>query len=132
MSGLIGTYELLCADEFDAVLMATVIAFGFIFIHPFEDGNGWVHRYLFHHVLAEKGFVPKGLIFPVSAVILEHIDEYRKTLVHFSRPRLNLIDWCPTAKNNIEVLNDTIDLYRYFDATKQVEFFFDCVEETVS
>lgn len=132
ISGLIGTYELLCEDELDAVLMATVIAFGFVFIHPFEDGNGRIHRYLFHHVLAEKGFVPKGLIFPVSAVILERIDEYRKTLEHFSKPRLALIDWRPTAKNNVEVLNDTIDLYRYFDATKQAEFFFECVEETVS
>ena len=35
-------------------------------------------------------------------------------------------------KNNIEVLNETIDLYRYFDATKQAEFFFECVEETVN
>ncbi len=38
----------------------------------------------------------------------------------------------PTEKNNIEVLNETIDLYRYFDATKQAEFFFECVEETVN
>ena len=131
MSGLIDTYELLREDEFDAVLMATIIAFGFVFIHPFEDGNGRIHRYLFHHVLAEKDFVPKGLIFPVSAVILERIDEYRKILEHYSKPRLGLIEWRPTEKNNVEVLNDTIDLYRYFDATKQAEFFFECVEETV-
>lgn len=132
ISGLIDTYELLREDEFDAVLMATIIAFGFVFIHPFEDGNGRIHRYLFHHVLAEKDFVPKGLIFPVSAVILERIDEYRKTLEHFSKPRLGLIEWRPTEKNNVEVLSDTLDLYRYFDATKQAEFFFECVEETVS
>ncbi|MGI9570936.1 MAG: Fic family protein, partial [Desulfobulbia bacterium] len=132
MSGLIETYKHLREDEFDGVLMAAVIAFGFVFIHPFEDGNGRIHRYLFHQVLAEKGFVPKGLIFPVSAVILERIDEYRSTLVHFSKPRHDLIEWRPTEKNNIEVLNDTIDLYRYFDATKQAEFFFECVEETTS
>jgi len=132
MSGLIETYELLRENEFDAVLMATIIAFGFVFIHPFEDGNGRIHRYLFHHVLTEKGFVPKGLIFPVSAVILEHIDEYRKTLEHYSKPRLDFIRWRPTEKNNVEVLNNTLDLYRYFDATKQAEFFFECVEETVT
>ncbi len=132
LSGLIETYELLYRDDFDAVLMATVFAFGFVFIHPFEDGNGRIHRYLFHHVLAEKGFVPKGLIFPVSAVILERIEKYRKTLEHFSKSRLDLIEWRPTEKNNIEVLNETIDLYRYFDATKQAEFFFECVEETVN
>lgn len=132
MSGLIDTYQLLREDEFDGVLMATIIAFGFVFIHPFEDGNGRIHRYLFHHILAEKGFVPKGLIFPVSAVILERIAEYRKTLEHYSKPRLSLIEWRPTEKNNVEVLNDTRDLYRFFDATKQAEFFFECVAETVS
>ena len=132
MTGLIETYELLCKDDFDAVLLATILAFGFVFIHPFEDGNGRIHRYLFHHVLAEKGFVQKGLIFPVSAVILERMDEYRNILEHFSKPRLDLIEWRPTEKNNVDVLNETIDLYRYFDATKQAEFFFECVEETVN
>jgi len=95
-------------------------------------GNGRIHRYLFHHLLAEKAFVPKGLIFPVSAVILARIEEYRKVLEHFSKPRLDLVEWRPTGKNNIEVLNETIDLYCYFDATKQAEFFFECVEETVN
>ena len=133
MSGLIETYDLLLREkEFDAVLMATLIAFGFVFIHPFEDGNGRIHRYLFHHVLAEKGFVPQGLIFPVSAVILDRIDEYRKILEQFSKPRLDLIEWRPTEKNNVDVINDTIDLYRYFDATNQAEFLFECVAETVS
>ena len=132
ISGLIDTYEHLREDTFDAVLAATIVAFGFVFIHPFEDGNGRIHRYLFHHVLAEKGFVPKGLIFPVSAVILERIDEYRNILEHFSKPRLDFIEWRPTEKNNVEVLNNTIDMYRYFDATKQAEFFFECVQETVS
>ena len=102
-----------------------------VFIHPFEDGNGRIHRYLFHHVLAEKEFVPAGLAFPVSAVILKRIDEYRKALEHYSRPRLDLIEWRPTDKGNVEVLNKTIDLYRYFDATRQAEFFFECVAETV-
>lgn len=132
LSGLIETYQLLDDSDYDAVLMAALIAFGFVFIHPFEDGNGRIHRYLFHHVLAEKGFVSKGLVFPVSAVILDRIDDYRQTLEHYSKPRLNLIEWRPTDKNNVEVLNETIDLYRYFDATRQAEFFFECVEETVN
>ena len=131
ISGLLGTYHRLRDSDYDEVLMAALVAFGFVFIHPFEDGNGRLHRYLFHHVLAETGFVPKGLVFPVSAVILDRIEEYRDVLEHFSRPRLDLIKWRPTNSNNIEVLNDTIDLYRYFDATKQAEFFFECVEDTV-
>ncbi|MBT3227093.1 MAG: Fic family protein [Deltaproteobacteria bacterium] len=132
LTGLIKTYELLCQDDFDVVLTAAMIAFGFVFIHPFEDGNGRIHRYLFHHVLAENDFVPKGLVFPVSAVILGRIDEYRKILEHFSQPRLDLIDWRSTERNNVEVLNETMDLYRYFDATKQAEFLFECVAETIN
>ncbi|MGI9228645.1 MAG: Fic family protein [Gammaproteobacteria bacterium] len=132
LSGLMETYQLLAASDYDAVLMATLVAFGFVFIHPFEDGNGRIHRYLFHHILAEKGFVPKGLIFPVSAIILQRIDDYRLILEQHSKPRLGLIKWRPTDKNNINVLNETMDLYRYFDATKQAEFFFECVEETIN
>ena len=132
LSGLIESSQLLKDSDYDAVLVATLIAFGFVFIHPFEDGNGRIHRYLFHHVLAEKGFVSKGLVFPVSAVILDRIDDYRQTLEHYSKPRLDLIEWRPTDKGNLDVLNETIDLYRYFDATQQAEFLFECVEETVN
>lgn len=132
LNGLIEAGQLLASSDYDAVLTAALIAFGFVFIHPFEDGNGRIHRYLFHHVLAEKGFVSKGLVFPVSAAILDRIDDYRETLEHYSKPRLDLIKWRPTDKGNVEVLNETTDLYRYFDATKQAEFFFECVEETVN
>ncbi len=132
LSGLIDTNELLSKSDYDPVLTAALIAFGFVFIHPFEDGNGRIHRYLFHHVLAEKGFVSKGLVFPISAAILDRIDEYRKVLEHFSKPRLGLVEWRPTDRGNVEIMNQTIDLYRYFDATRQAEFFFECVEETVN
>jgi hypothetical protein len=131
MDGLIETNQLLKKSDMDAVLVATLIAFGFVFIHPFEDGNGRIHRYLIHHVLAEKKFTPPTIIFPVSSVILDHIYEYRKTLEAYSHPRLPFIKWRPTEKGNIDVLNNTIDLYRYFDATKQAEFLYECIKETV-
>ena len=121
----------LIESKYDPVLAATLIAFGFVFIHPFADGNGRVHRYLIHHVLAKKEFSPKGLIFPVSAVILERIDEYKEVLESYSKPRLDHIEWEATPDGNVNVLNQTIDLYRYFDATKQAEFLCGCVEETV-
>lgn len=100
LSGLMDTWRQLLDSDYDLVLTAALIAFGFVFIHPFEDGNGRIHRYLFHHVLAETGFVPKGLVFPVSAVILDHIDDYRRALEHYSRPRLDLIEWRPTGQGN--------------------------------
>ena len=132
MDGLIAVDQKLEMDStFDAVLAAAVIAFGFVFIHPFVDGNGRIHRYLIHHVLSRKEYVSKRIIFPVSAIILERLDEYRNILESFSVPRLDLVEWKATADNNVEVLNDTVDLYRYFDATKQVEFLYRCVQQTI-
>ncbi|HRE32270.1 MAG TPA: Fic family protein, partial [Candidatus Berkiella sp.] len=126
MDGLIETDNLLKEAEYNPVLAAAAIAFGFVFIHPFEDGNGRIHRYLIHHVLAENGFTPESVAFPVSAVILDRLKEYRTVLEAYSSPRLKYIKWRPNEKNNVEVLNETIDLYRYFDATIQAEFLFSC------
>jgi len=132
VAGLIETANLLKGSDYPPVLAATAIAFGFVFIHPFEDGNGRLHRYLLHHVLLETGFTPKGVVFPVSSVILERISDYRTVLESYSRPRLDYIEWRATDKGNVEVLNQTLDLYRFFDATVQAEFFYSCVEETIS
>ncbi len=115
----------------DPVLAAATLAFGFVYIHPFEDGNGRLHRYLIHHVLAERGFNPPGLVFPVSAVILDRIDEYRHVLETYSRRLLPHIRWRPTDRGNVEVLNETADFYRYFDATPHAEFLFECVARTI-
>ena len=131
INGLIGTNNLLTRSEFDAVLAAAIIAFGFVFIHPFEDGNGRIHRYLIHHTLAKKHFSQQGIIFPVSASILNHIDDYRVVLEQYSHPLLDFIEWQETKDHNIEVLNETIDYYRYFDATLQAEFLYDCVIDTI-
>jgi hypothetical protein len=119
------------ARHLDPVLAAAALAFGFVYIHPFEDGNGRLHRYLIHHVLAERGFNPPGLVFPVSAVILDRIDEYRRVLESYSRRLLPHIRWRPTVHGNVEVLNDSADFYRYFDATPHAEFLFQCVARTI-
>jgi len=131
MNGLINTNQILLNAELDAVLSAAIIAFGFVFIHPFEDGNGRLHRYLIHHILAKKQFSKQGIIFPVSASILDHIVDYRKVLEAYSIPLLDYIDWTETKDHNIEVLHDTMDYYAYFDATKQAEFLYDCVFDTI-
>jgi Fic/DOC family len=118
-------------DGLDPVLQAAATAFGFVYVHPFQDGNGRLHRCLIHHVLAERRFTPPGMIFPVSSVMLDRIDDYRATLQAHSRPLMAFIDWRPTSDRNVEVLNDTGDLYRYFDCTGAAEFLYTCVLRTV-
>ncbi len=132
LDGLIETATLLESSKFHPVLSATKIAFGFVFIHPFEDGNGRIHRYLIHHLLSNMKFTPQGIIFPVSSAILDRITDYRRVLETYSQPTLDFIKWKKTPDNNVEVLNDTIDYYRYFDATAQAEFLFECVESTIN
>ena len=130
-NGMLSTYKLQMECEIHPVLSAAAIAFGFVFIHPFEDGNGRIHRYIIHHILAKKQFTQQGIIFPVSSSILSHIEDYKKVLEAYSRPLLDFIEWEETKKHNVEVLNETIDFYRYFDATKQAEFLYDCVDDTI-
>jgi hypothetical protein len=132
LNGLLETTSLLEKTQFHPVLTATNIAFGFLFIHPFVDGNGRIHRYLIHHLLAKMKFTPQGIIFPVSAAILEQIDDYRKVLEAYSQPLLDFIEWKKTPDNNVEVMNETIDYYRYFNATAQTEFLFECVDYTIN
>ncbi len=131
INGLVETNKLLLNSQVDAVVSAAVIAFGFVFIHPFEDGNGRIHRYLIHHIVARKKFSQQGIIFPVSASILDHIADYRKVLEAYSHPLLDFIDWEETQDHNVRVLNETIDFYRFFDATPQAEFLYDCVLDTI-
>ena len=119
------------ARDLDPVAAAAVLAFGFVYVHPFEDGNGRIHRYLIHHVLAERGFNPPGVVFPVSSAILDRIDAYRAVLEGYADRLLPLVAWQPTADFNVRVLNDTGDFYRYFDATPHAEFLYGCVRKTV-
>ncbi|MGK6317594.1 hypothetical protein ACMGE0_32080 [Neorhizobium sp. DT-125] len=53
----------------------------------------------------------------MSAVILDRIDDHRHVLESYSRRLLPLIRWRPADRRNVEVLNETADFYRYFDAT---------------
>ena len=129
--GGIAAFDRRPAQALDAVIAAASLAFGFVYTHPFEDGNGRIHRYLIHHVLAERGFNPPGVVFPVSAVILERIDDYRAVLESYAQRVLPLIEWEPTDQYNVRVLNETADFYRFFGATPHAEFHYACVQRTI-
>ena len=131
MNGLIEANNRMHDDGLDPVLQAAATAFGFVYVHPFQDGNGRVHRWLIHDVLAERKFTPPGIVFPVSSVMLDRIDDYRATLQAHSGPFMPFIEWRPTPERNVEVLNETADLYRYFDCTEAAEFLYACVMRTV-
>lgn len=131
MAGIVAFAARAASGRLDAVVAAASLAFGFVYIHPYVDGNGRLHRWLIHHALAQANFSPKGMVFPISAAILRDIQAYRRVLESYSKPLLPYIDWSPTEKGNVEVLNETIDFYRFFDATQHTTFLYDCVRQTV-
>lgn len=118
-------------DDSDPVVAAAILAFAFVFVHPFEDGNGRLHRFLIHHVLSRRGFSPRDMIFPVSAAILRDRPGYDAVLATFSDPLMECVEWQWTAEREVTVQNETIDFYRYFDATRFAEYLYDRVADTI-
>ncbi len=122
----------LAADEnVHPVIAAALAAFGFVFIHPFEDGNGRIHRFLVHSLLSRKGLSPEGIIFPISASILRDTARYDAALEAFSEPIKPFIDYAVDSDGEMEVRNETLRLYSTFDATVLVEYLFERVIDTV-
>jgi hypothetical protein len=131
MQALSETGQRVLADSIDPVIAAAILSFGFVFIHPFDDGNGRLHRFLIHSALSKTGFSPDGVIFPISVSILRDMGAYDAALENFSKPLLGLIDWKLNAKHELVVSGETADHYRYFDATPQAEYLYDRVAETI-
>jgi len=127
-----GLFELLAnSDDVDPVIVAAVASFGFVLIHPFDDGNGRIHRFIIHHVLVNRGVSPEGVIFPVSATMLNHMYEYDGCLESFSKSIMPLIDFVSDENASVQVRNETKNLYRYFDATHLAEYLYGCIDATI-
>ncbi len=113
------------------LVAAAVISFAFDFLHPFSDGNGRIHRFLLHHVLARNGFGPEGIILPVSAVILNRPREYDQALESFSKPLMERVEYTLDDRQRMTVTNDTVDFYRYIDCTELTRITIDFIRETI-
>lgn len=122
----------------DPVVAAGCASFGLVFVHPFFDGNGRLHRFLLHHILRQSGFTPAGVVLPVSARMLKQLDRYAALLKAYSRHRTELLNYqLDSDSNTIRVTSpQPLWLYAYFDATEICEFVLQCcklcVEEDLS
>lgn len=131
MEGLLECAQRMLDAHVHPVLIAGVIAFGFVFIHPFDDGNGRLHRFLIHHILAKTGFTPPGLIFPVSATMLRQRAKYEAMLELFSKPLLELVIYELNEKGEMTAFGNDARHYRYLDMTRIVEILFEFIQETI-
>jgi len=111
------------ARAVEPLVMASVLSFGFVFIHPFMDGNGRLSRFLFHHALCQSGRLSDGLILPVSIAMARHEDDYQAALKSFSQPVRERWDVRMLDADTFDFRFDgSASLYRYWDATDCVAF----------
>ena len=131
MEGLVAAHKRMGADEVPAVIHAATVSYGFVFLHPFEDGNGRIHRFLIHNILARRGFTPEGIMFPISASMLKNPADYDASLEAFSRNLMVLVEYSLGEEGRMTVHNDTAIWYRYIDMTPQAEALFRFIEQTI-
>lgn len=131
MDGLTASHERMNTGGVSAVIQAAVVAYGFVFLQPFEDGNGRIHRFLIHNILARRGFTPKGVMFPISAVMLKNPADYNASLEAFSRQLMTLVEYSLDENGHMTVHNDTAIWYRFIDMTPQAEALFRFIDQTI-
>ncbi len=131
MGGLITAHQRMNKGSVLPLIHAAAIAYGFVFLHPFEDGNGRIHRFLIHNILARQGFTPEGIMFPVSASMLKNPTDYDASLETFSRPLMSLVEYSLDENGRMTVENETSTWYAYIDMTPQAEALFRFIEHTI-
>jgi len=131
MDGLTAAHKRMESGKVSAVIHAAAIAYGFVYLHPFEDGNGRIHRFLIHNILARRGFTPGGIMFPISASMLKNPADYDASLEAFSRQIMPLVDYSIDEEGLMTVHNDTASWYRYIDMTFQSEALFRFIDRTI-
>jgi hypothetical protein len=111
------------AAQIDPLVVAAVTSFGFVFLHPFMDGNGRLSRFLIHQTLCRAGALDNGLLLPVSVAMKRQEQDYLLTLQEFSRPARERwsVTWLDGDRLAFDFLGQS-SIYRFWDATAPVEF----------
>lgn len=106
-----------------ALVAATVVSFGFVFLHPFMDGNGRISRFLIHHYLCRAGELQQGNLLPISVAMKRHEGDYLAALEAFSKPAREhwQVNWIDADQHDFRFVGSEA-IYRYWDATPGVAF----------
>lgn len=115
----------------DILVKTAISSFGFVYLHPFLDGNGRLHRFLIHHVMATSGLLPSGTLVPVSAVIEKNIPDYLDVLNSFSQPITKLWTYIRSDPDPVIKQHPGSSAYRFFDASREVAFLHRMIQQAV-
>ncbi|MDE3023435.1 MAG: Fic family protein [Pseudomonadota bacterium] len=113
------------------LLKAAAGGFGFVYLHPFMDGNGRLHRFLIQHALARAQVREKGIVVPVSAMMLKNIPDYLAVLSGFSKPVTRL--WGYTRGDITPIVTTAANgrNYRYINFDREVAFLHAMVQKAI-
>lgn len=119
--------------ELPPPIRAAVISFGFVYVHPFADGNGRLHRLLLHESLARDGYTDRGMVLPFSSAMLRDPARYDHVLESVSRVVNQRVRYRLERGNKLVVENarEAEGVWRYLDLTVHAEYVLDLIEATV-
>lgn len=131
MQGIVALNEKNTTTE--TIIKATMVSFGYVYVHPFEDGNGRIHRYLIHDILVRNGTVPNSTILPVSAQILANMNEYDTTLELVSKQIGRKVNYSLSDSGEMVVNNpsEIEAFYRFPDFTNHTIFLAKAIQSTL-
>lgn len=122
------------SEALPAPVRAAVVSFGFVYVHPFSDGNGRLHRLLLHESLALDGYTDKGIVLPFSAAMLRDAPGYDRVLETVSKG-VNARVRYHLKRDGTLILENSREaegVWRYPDLTPHVEYVIDLIETTVT
>ena len=123
IEGIARLANLETAEAIDPLVRAALVSFGFVFAHPFLDGNGRLSRYLAHYALCQAKALPNGAILPLSTAMKRNEKDYLHALQSFSAPVRTLWDvrWLDAEEYTFNFRGHEA-IYRFWDATECVVF----------
>ncbi|MEZ5660906.1 MAG: Fic family protein [Burkholderiaceae bacterium] len=133
-----GLMRMANAQEGDVppLIKAALVSFGFVFVHPFMDGNGRLSRLLAHHSLSLQGALPavngSPAILPLSVAMKRNEADYLAALEAFSKHARAL--WDVTYVSDNEFLFDfrSSELaYAHWDGSTAAAFVTRCAEQAL-
>jgi hypothetical protein len=116
----------------DPLVAAAIASFGFVFVHPFMDGNGRLSRFLFHYALCQSGKLTNGLLLPISVAMKRNEAQYLTALQSFSMQARQQWDvrWIDGEQYDFQ-FKGKASLYQFWDATPMVEFSLQMAQEAL-
>jgi hypothetical protein len=107
----------------DPIAITAAIAFGFVFVHPLQDGNGRVHRALMRLMFKHLN-VPRDidLEIPISSAIEATMYEYDEALEAFSYHAKANTTTSRDSLGRLVIDNDTKAYFKSWNATPQAKY----------